>query len=355
MDPSMHPTTDTRYAALIGHRAVARMLNQAVAEQRVRHAYVFHGPDQVGKSTLARWLAQRLLCQQPDAPCGRCPDCLRILQGAHPDVRSLQTAADRDPALGWPVELAPAARTSATASRTLGIDAVRALQRDAALAPAVGRWKVYLIVGADRLTTEAANCLLKTLEEPPPSVVLVLTVGEPGELLPTILSRCQPIRLGRVPTAEIASALQARDGLPAAGADLLARLSGGRPGWALEAAHEEVRLTDRARALDDLAERMAASYSRAPGAALETVAVWQLWWWDVYLTQQQCPDLVTNVDRGETIQTAANQVPPGEVVAYLRRLSVAAQHLLQNVNPRLAFEGLLLASPVVGTPAGGSA
>src|SRR5689334_15877345 len=118
---------------IVGHAWALRLLDNSVAEGRVRHAYLFHGPARVGKSTVARWFAMRLNCQQPNAPCGRCAACERISDGRHPDVRSLQAAADHDDALGVPIEAEE--RATRSAERALGINQIRALQHDASLAP----------------------------------------------------------------------------------------------------------------------------------------------------------------------------------------------------------------------------
>ncbi|HVC32219.1 MAG TPA: DNA polymerase III subunit delta' C-terminal domain-containing protein [Chloroflexota bacterium] len=343
---------------LIGHELVTRMLGRAVGEDRVRHAYLFSGPARVGKSTLARWLALRLNCTGPAPPCGACKTCQRILSGTHPDVRALQLAGDRDPSLGLAFDVPP--RSSRSQERVISIEQVWALQHDASLAPREARWKVYLVVGAESLSREAANCLLKTLEEPSERVVLVLTAIDPADLLPTVVSRCQAIRLAPVAFPTIAAGLVATDKCAADRADLIARLSGGRPGWAIEAVAQPAVLDERNRALDDLgltlgrgfrdrlglAERLAADYSRDQTRVFQTLNLWQLYWWDVQLIQQGCADHVTNVDRREDLDALAVRVPDAAVLAYLRALSVATQRLLQNVNPRLTLETLLVTSPV---------
>lgn len=345
---------------LIGHAEVLRTFDRAVAERRVSHAYLLHGPPRIGKSTVAHWMALRLLCLSPDSPCGTCRTCRRILEGKHPDARSLQAPSERDPHLGLILEDPnEAQRGGKSVSRVISVDAVRALQRDAALAPSESAWKVYLIIGAESLTTEAANCLLKTLEEPPPHVVLILTTADPFDLLPTILSRCQSVRLSHVASHEIAAALRER-GCPDPEATLRARLSGGRPGWALLAEPDEPLRQQRQRILDDLAvslrrsfrerlglaERIAASYAKDPSAVLELLAIWQLWWWDVYLLQEGCPDLITNVDQDPALREMAQRVSRTRLRHYLTQLATASQRLLQNVNPRLALEALLVAAPV---------
>jgi DNA polymerase-3 subunit delta' len=347
-------------AELIGHQQIRAALDRAVAEGRVHHAYLLHGPPSVGKSTLARWLALRLNCPEPGAPCGECRTCRLILKGAHPDVRSLQPPSDRDPSLGLLLESRDESRrTSKAASRIIGVDDVRALQRDAALAPSEALWKVYLVIGAESMNLEAANCLLKTLEEPPSHVVLILTAADTYDLLPTILSRCQTIRLPSVPTAAIEAALGERHLAGAAQAAVIARLAGGRPGWALRAVGEPAVLEARDRAFENLAvaarpgfrerltlaEQLASGYSKDPQTILDAIALWQLWWWDVYLLQGACADLITNVDQREWLEDAARTVAPARLRAHLDNLALASQRLLQNVNPRLALEALLVAAP----------
>lgn len=345
---------------LIGHQEVLHRFDRAVDERRVSHAYLLHGPPRVGKSTVARWMALRLLCPAPAPPCGECRTCRRILEGKHPDARSLQAPSERDPTLGLPLEdPEEVQRGGKSISRIISVDAVRALQRDAALASSESAWKVYLIIGAESMSIEAANCLLKTLEEPAPQVVLILTAADPFALLPTILSRCQLVRLSRVAVPEITAALRAR-GCADSEALLRARLSGGRPGWALLAEPEEPLRQQRQRALEDLsvslrrsfrerlglAERIAASYAKDPNLVLDLLALWQLWWWDVYLLQEGCADLITNVDQDQVLRETAGRVSPVRVRDYLARLALASQRLLQNVSPRLAVEALLVAAPV---------
>ena len=346
---------------LIGHEQIQSLLDRAVEDGRLHHAYLLHGMPSVGKSSLARWLALRLNCQEPNAPCRACRTCRRILSGTYPDVRSLQPPSDRDPNIGLLLDSRDdSQRSSKSASRIISVDDVRALQRDAALAPNEALKKVYIVVGAESMPQEAANCLLKTLEEPPPHVILILTTVDPYDLLPTIVSRCQSIRLGGVPMAAIANALRQR-GVAGDEADLLARLAGGRPGWAVRAVTSPDVMTERAQAFEYLrtasdrafrerlgvAERIAQGYSQDPQAVLHTLALWELWWWDVSLLQDGCADLVTNVDQRALLQAAASAIPRSRLRAYVQRISATSQRLLQNVNPRLALEALVVAAPVL--------
>jgi DNA polymerase-3 subunit delta' len=341
----------------IGQPLVRAMLDRSVAEGRVRHAYLLLGPARIGKTSVARWFAARLVCPNQPAPCGTCRTCQRIAQGIHPDVRAIQPPGDRSEAIGLPLEaLDPSGRG---AEQTVGIAQIRALKHDAALSSNEAPWKVYFVLGAETMQIAAANSLLKTLEEPQPRVVLVLTARDSFDLLPTLVSRCQVIRLGLVPAPEIAEALEQRYGCDPVRADLLARLSGGRPGWAVQALTDPDLEGERARSLAELAqaasptfrerfalaEALASGYSRDHSAVLDRLAVWQVWWWDVHLVQRGCDELVTNTDQLGTLRDCARRVSPEQVRAYVNDLAAGSLQLTQNVNPRLALESLVLASP----------
>jgi len=198
------------------------------------------------------------------------------------------------------------------------------------------------------------NALLKTLEDPPSSVVLLLTSSYPERLLPTIVSRCQVLPLRPVAVHRIEEMLRAR-GADEERAQLLARLADGRPGWALRALADESVWQRRQEWLGDMerllgqdrtarlayAERMAAHVQDAP----EMLALWASWWRDLLLWQQGCSEMVTHIDRREALAAQAGRLSPDQVRRYLTALGVAGQYLEQNVNPRLVCESLLLHLP----------
>ena len=157
-----------RFGEVKGQAHVTRTLANAVRDGRVAHAYLFSGPRGTGKTSTARILAKALNCERPEAgePCGTCDSCVTTTEGRSLDVVELDAASNR------------------------GIDAMRDLVARVSLAPA-GQWKTYIVDEVHMLTTEAANTLLKTLEEPPPHVVFVLATTEPQKVLPTIQSRTQ--------------------------------------------------------------------------------------------------------------------------------------------------------------------
>jgi DNA polymerase III delta' subunit len=206
---------------------VALAAIRGMIENGTPHALLLAGPSAVGKTTLALDLAASLLCLAPepaDRPCRSCRGCRLVASGNHPD---LHRVAPEGP--GGQVR----------------IDAVRDLVSRLALLPVEGGARVAVIEGAHRLNEDAQNALLKTLEEPPSGVVLVLCADDEDRLLPTIRSRCARIRLGTVAGRDIEAWLRERDAADPATAARLARLADGRPGIALAYASSPEALAAR--------------------------------------------------------------------------------------------------------------
>ena len=158
-----------RFSELVGQEHVARTLSNAIAQNRVHHAFLFTGARGVGKTSAARILAKALSCEKgPTAePCGVCEACTEIAAGNSVDVAEIDGASNT------------------------GVDDVRALREGVRYLPAKGRLKVYIIDEVHMLSTSAFNALLKTLEEPPPHVVFIFATTEAHKIPTTILSRCQ--------------------------------------------------------------------------------------------------------------------------------------------------------------------
>ena len=198
---------------IVGHAWAIDFLRRSIAGGRAAHAYLISGPAGVGKSRLALRLAQALNCERggPD-PCLQCRACKQIERGSYPDVR----------VAGMASQTAGLKPEEAARQRDLKIDTVRDWLADINLRPYEGRRRVFILHDAERLTEAASNAMLKTLEEPPPYATLVLVAHTAGELLPTIVSRCQPLKLRPVARAAVAAALRERFNLATADADLLA-------------------------------------------------------------------------------------------------------------------------------------
>lgn len=201
--------------AIRGHDAPRQQLLAAHRRGRLGHAFLIVGPEGVGKRLFAGVLAQAFLCERPPAPfepCGACPACRQVLVGSHPDCRAVRTPDDK---------------------HELPIDVVRNFCRQLGLKATRGRGTVGIVEDADDFNEESANCFLKTLEEPPTgSLLLLLTTGTERQL-PTILSRCQVLRLRPLPEADMRAVLQAHGVQDPAVLDRLVRLGKGCPGQAL--------------------------------------------------------------------------------------------------------------------------
>jgi DNA polymerase-3 subunit delta' len=289
----------------------------------------------VGKTTLARALAAALLCQgEGDPPCGACRACRLVASGNHPDLHVLE---------------------SERAGASLKIEQVRDLQHQLSLTPVEARWRVAILRRFEEATTSAANALLKTLEEPPPYVVLAVLASDADRLLPTIVSRCQQVPLRPLPVGVVREALIERWNAVPEQAELLAHLSGGRLGWAVRTLDDRAALQRRARRLDDLDRllsapvverfRYAERLARDAVATQETLDLWTGWWRDVLLLAAEADAPLTNVDRRGALRDHARRFGVERSGAVVEALRSAADRLSRNANARLTLEVLMLDLP----------
>lgn len=335
---------------IIGHEWAVDYLRRSIANHTLAHAYLISGPSSVGKALLALRIAQALNCAQDDhPPCLRCSACKRIEHGNHPDVRIASMAT----------QAAGLKTSEATRQKDLKIGTIREWQRDIALRPYEGRRRIFILHDAERLNEEASNAMLKTLEEPPPFATLLL-VANSADLLPTVVSRCQIIRLRPLPRQQVAQALVERTGLAPDQAILLAAWSAGRIGWALHMATHPDELQSRQEQLDALlalhtqprsaafrwAEERGKEYRGGEQTAVfDWIELWQGWWRDVLLTSAGCPEGITHIDRDADLKRAAGRYALAEIYRFLARLGEVTRQLRENVNPQLALESLLLHLP----------
>jgi DNA polymerase-3 subunit delta' len=234
------------------------------------------------------------------------------------------------------------------------IQAIRELQWALSLSPVEGRYRVCIISRADTATLSAANSLLKTLEEPPARVVLVLTADRSESLLPTIVSRCQVLNMRLLPTEQIVSALRAR-GIDQERAWLLGHLAQGRIGWALASSQDGRGLDQRDQTLEELSNlgmgtctrrfAWAERLSQDPDRARDVLQVLASWWRDVLLLASGSGVQITNVDhRAQLVKWAARH-DVATAHRTLRCIRKAVWCLEHNVNRRLALEVLMLDVP----------
>ncbi|NJL03621.1 MAG: DNA polymerase III subunit [Chloroflexaceae bacterium] len=335
---------------MIGHEWAIEYLHRSLVGGRDAHAYLFVGPPGVGKARLALRFAQALNCEHLEqAPCLKCRTCTRIEHGNYADLRIASMATQA-------ASLKP---DEAARQKELKIDTVREWQRDIALKPYEGRRRVFILHDAELLSEGASNALLKTLEEPPAYATLILVANRPT-MLPTIVSRCQVLRLRPLPRQTIVRALIGQFDVHEPQARLLAAWSSGSIGWALRAAACPDEVQQRQERLDQLvqlqqqphsigfrwAEERSKEYrSGQQQDVLEWLELWQNWWRDVLLISADCPESVTYVDRRAELEQAAQQYNVAQVYAVMQRISEATRQIRENVNPQLALENILLHLP----------
>lgn len=342
---------------LTGHEWAVQMLKQHVVHDSVRHAYLFCGPPGVGRRSLALRLVQALNCPQPVAagePCGKCRTCRQIERMQYADLAVIQ--ADKE-------------------GGVLKIEQIRTVRQNLVLTPYQGRYRVALFLRFQEANENAQNALLKTLEEAPPKAVLILTADTPGQLLPTIVSRCDILRLRPLPVETVEACLKQR-GADETKARLLARISGGRPGYALRLMQDEGALAFRKQRLEDLQDllksnrrgrfayadkltrrkRSAGEKSTEEGEEAEnkieaherfrnTLQVWLSFWRDVMLKVSGSEAPLANIDCSAEIEELAGKLSLDEAHRLVEAAESAIEKLEHNINARLLAEVLLLDWP----------
>jgi DNA polymerase-3 subunit delta' len=292
---------------IIGQPVAVPVIRKALQSGRIPHAYLFYGPEGVGKTTTALAFAKAANCLDPRAAadgdfCGRCLSCRKTDSGNHPDVRlvrpltTVQEAGEAEGAL--PVALEGA---------EIRIEQIRDLIREAAMTRYEGRRKVYIITQADTMRDAVANCLLKTLEEPNPGTTLVLVASSLAGVLPTVESRCQLLRFHPVPDAEAIPALARRfPQVPREQLQAVAALSMGAFGWAVRAVEKGVVLSTRSEVLKIAAGLPDADPIVALRDAERLVALTEAWW--LGTVDEAVAEPLLKEQRGRVLRTKIGEV-----------------------------------------------
>lgn len=315
---------------IIGHQENINTLLKAVQFGKVAHAYLFVGTDGVGKNTTARAFAKGLLCEQPLAgqSCNHCKSCHQFNSDNHPDFY-----------------------TVVPSGVTIKLEQIHQMQKSVGYRSYQGGRQVYIIEQCDVMTLEAANALLKTLEEPQGNTVFILTSSRPYAVLPTILSRCQQFWFKPMAVAEIVAGLERYTDVSPEQKQMLAIMAGGSLGRALQLSTADMHTSRRqVLTLLEMVQRgglvellqQGAELATERSAVLDWVELLQLWLRDLlvwHLTEDQ--SLLINIDL-TTELTNTTQYSVEQLLGMLEETERARMRLEAKGNVRLVVEVLLL-------------
>ncbi|MEE8466132.1 MAG: DNA polymerase III subunit delta' [Dehalococcoidia bacterium] len=331
---------------IYGQENLLKRLEPSLRQRRQSHAYLLSGPPHVGKMTLAINLSQAVNCNEgPGVPCGSCTQCTRIADGRHADIRTL----------------APGQGEEGRAPRTvIGIDSIKEIIGRVSLKPYEGSTSVVIIDGAETMSDDAANALLKILEEPPPQVLFLLLTANESAVLPTVRSRCQTLSLLPLPKDQMMERLTSNHQATPAQAEQLYRLSRGCLGWAISALNDSQVLEQRQADLEKLQETLDAGletrftyanevatlFGSDREAAKDLLTLWLRWWRDLLLIKEGAEEYLHNLDHADSLRGQASGLTTPEIVQFIKRLMQTLSSLDSNVSPRLAMEVMMLNIPI---------
>jgi len=324
---------------MIGHGWAVQMLRGHIQNKSLRHAYLITGPHGIGKKTLAVRFIQTLVCPQGEAaaePCLACPTCQRLERLEHPDL--------------FPILLEEG-------SKQIKIDQVRDLIHNLSLSPYQASHRFGLLCDFELANPSTQNALLKTLEEPPASVILILTAVSSSSLLETITSRCEEIKLNTVPFQQAAQGLQELHGIQADQARMLAHISGGKPLQAL-AYHQHPALLERRTDLlnehlevlrGNSVERFtyADRISKNQDMVEDLIDTWISFWHDLLLIKGNSSAPLQNIDRQADLDQIAKMIDLETALSTVDLFRSAHLLLKENANLKLTLEDLLLQLPTL--------
>ena len=327
---------------LIGHNWAVQLLQGHIRDQSLRHAYLITGPRGIGKANLSIRFVQALTCPQTGPsgnPCLTCTTCDRVSKLEHPDLFPVHVEGN---------------------SKQIKVDQIRELIHSLSLSPYESNRRFGLLFDFENANPSAQNSLLKTLEEPPGPVILILTAISSDALLDTITSRCEEIKLNTVPLDLTSQGLQELHDLPAKEAQFLAHISGGKPETALAMHADQDILDRRTNLLDEHLEILAGNAvrrfayadqtSKDPRKVEELLDIWISIWQDILHRSSGSQNPLLNIDRADDIERILQQVNLACARSSLDQIRKAHRLLGENANVKLTLENLLLGLPTLQAP-----
>ncbi|MHB8138274.1 MAG: DNA polymerase III subunit delta' [Smithellaceae bacterium] len=318
------------FTNIYGHSKQIGTLQKAMVQKRVGHSYVFSGQNAIGKKTLALEFAQTLNCENAirlNDSCGECSSCRKMISGNHPDVHVLITQA-----------------------QFIRIDSIRNIQQQMTFKPLEGGWRIFIIDDADKMNEQAANALLKTLEEPSADNIIILVTARPYWLPQTILSRCLQVRFSPLAAETVARFLTELRQIDPARSAVLASLSGGSIGQALELNTEDViafrtglgRLLSAAGGSDPMNLLSLASFLGQDKKEIrQGLKILNTYFRDALVYKETASTaMIINTDDLSTISSLAGRLQGEQILENISLVEKSNETLEMNVNKSLTLEAM---------------
>ena len=330
------------FSRIVGQERAVGYLKRVIAGEKIPHAYLFTGIPGVGKTTTAVAFVRSINCQEPvdGEGCGHCIICRQMAGGNFPDLMYIKPDG-----------------------QNIKIEQIRELTRTLSFKPMAAKYRACIIQRAEMMTEEAANSFLKTLEEPPAGNILILKTMEPLDLLPTIVSRCQKIPFRPIHSSLIEAWLKREEGMDQERASLIARVSDGSLGKAIDIADTDF-LEDRQAHLLNIIQLPALSKERALEMALEysgkakkgaqansrgdsdiyeVMGIWKTWYRDLILMKAGgAPELLVNIDFSRKLQNLSKKHTIDELIDSFLLVDQAQRDLMRNPNVSLMMEHTIM-------------
>lgn len=331
------------FSEIIGQKQTISFLKGVMARRKIPHAYLFAGIPGVGKTTTALAFTQAINCKEQvnEEACGQCQTCRQVKSGNFPDLVLIEPDG-----------------------KNIKIEQIRGLNRALSFKPISGRYRVSIIRQAEVMTDEAANSLLKTLEEPPPNNVIILNVTEPLALFPTIVSRCQKVLFRPIPARAIADWLMNSQSMEGDRAHVLAKISEGSLGKAIRMCEGEFikrreylisRLIQLPGLSSEEALEMALEHKRRRKESdademgkgewdlFDLFSIWKSWYRDLLLTRLHCPaDFLINVDFSQKLKNNSRHFKIENLIESFHMVDRSQRDLLQTRNVDIMMEHTIL-------------
>jgi len=361
------------WSSIVGQERVKALLQRTIQNGQIAHAYLFYGPEGIGKDALAIEFAKTLNCLKDNVEaCGVCPNCQRMDSFQHPNIKLVfalpvgKNEKNGDDPINVLTEAQVAEvreqiqmkakdlyqRIEITKANFIKINSVRDIKREAAMSRIEDGKKVFIIFNADMMNTEAGNSLLKTLEEPLPGTILLLTTSAKDQLLPTIVSRCQLIKCDLLSDAEIETALVTRDNVDKSIARLIAQLANGSYYNA-----RRLSLQDMAEERKDVVEFMRLVLGKRKTALIEAIEelasstdrtgierwlkLLQSWLRDALLIQQKTNTPILENEK-QSMESFVKNFQYANLIAAIQSVERAIAHIDKNIYLHLILTTLAI-------------